>query len=61
MYVLVFWVEEHKYNIVTEDFVTDNKMLLDHQLVGLVKYGDAIGKKKQNLASEPTQQKLLLF
>jgi len=33
-YVLVFWVEERKYSIVTEDFVTDKKMLLNHQLVG---------------------------
>jgi len=42
----VFWVEEQKYSIVTEDFVTDKKMLSNHQLVGQVKYGGVIGKKE---------------
>jgi len=42
-YVLVLWIGEGKYSVLTEDFVTDQQMLNDPELVGLVQYG-VIGK-----------------
>ena len=47
-YVLVLWIGEGKYSVLTEDFVTDQQMLNDPELVGLVQCG-VIGKKPADI------------
>lgn len=43
-YVLVYWREDKKNSILTDEFVLDKRILVDAKLEGLVAHG-VIGKK----------------
>lgn len=40
MWVLIHWIKSDQTSVLTEDMVTDKKMLEDSKKVGMVKHGN---------------------